>query len=108
MVEPGRAAGFPQRTVLEPGFFLVAHPVRRYEFLDRHVPVEHLVAGQPDSAHAAGADRLAETIPTGDAHASDRHPRPHRRLGFRIVRRGPVRNSDHPGTAYTTRLSRYD
>ena len=80
MVEPAGAARLTQRAVAQPGLLVVGHPVRRDELLDGDVPVEHLVAGQPDPAHAAGTDRLEQAIPTGDEHASDRHRAPTRRL----------------------------
>jgi hypothetical protein len=96
VVEPGGAAGLTERTVAEFVLLVVGQPVRRDELLDGDVAVEHFVAGHPDPAHASGADRLEETIPTGDEHQPDRHPPPFRST-TRIVSTGGPAKRRSPG-----------
>ena len=45
---------------------VVGEPGRRHDLLDRDVAVQHLVARQPDPAHAAGADQVEQPVATRD------------------------------------------
>ena len=64
MVEPGRGTRLPQGPRAQLGPLVVGQPGRRNHLLDRHLAVQHLVAGPPDPAHAA-RDPPGRTAGTG-------------------------------------------
>jgi hypothetical protein len=86
VIQASGAPGLAERAIAQPVLLVVGHPVGRDELLHRDVSIEHFVTGHPDPAHASSADRLVETIPTGDEHPPDRH-QPPIRLTPRIVSR---------------------
>jgi hypothetical protein len=68
MVELGRSPGLAERAVAQFVALGLGQPVRRDDLLDRHVTVQHLIAGEPDPAHPAAADRLQQAVPAGNPH----------------------------------------
>jgi hypothetical protein len=66
VAQPGRGAGLAQRAPLH-RVPLAGHQLRwQDDLLDRDVAVERLVAGEPDFAHAAPAERVAQPVAAGE------------------------------------------
>jgi hypothetical protein len=75
MAQPGRGAGLAQGPLLSGVAVAGGQFVRQLDLLDRDIPVEHLVVGHPDPPHAAGTERLAQPIPSGDRYRRGSHAR---------------------------------
>jgi hypothetical protein len=73
MVHAGRGARLAQRPLAQLQPLVVGQSERQRDFLDRHVTAENLVAGQPDAAHAAGANRTTEPVAPHDADIFNGH-----------------------------------
>ncbi len=76
VLHPGQRASLPHRPGPHGPLFVVGESGRGDQFLERHVPPEHLVPGVPDPAHAALADRSEDAVPAGNHRLLiRRHPR---------------------------------
>jgi len=97
VIKPSRRAGLAKTTLPEliplPG----AELWRPEDLLDRHVPVEELVAGQPDKAHPATADDSPQPVPPGEDVLP---PQSARSPGY-----PPARLGNNQSTAITTALN---
>ena len=70
-MEPDSSAGpaFPERALALLVDQLLVGPGRRQHLLDRDLPAEQLVAGQPHGAHPATTELGLEPVPPGDEAA---------------------------------------
>ena len=66
VVEPGRGLGLTQHPLERGGPLLSGEGVGDLYFLEGHVTVEKLIAGTPDHAHGATAQRRLQTVTPGD------------------------------------------
>ncbi|PRX21541.1 hypothetical protein CLV67_106321 [Actinoplanes italicus] len=97
MVETSGAACLTEGPSMHAVLFSIGHPRGRHDFLDGHVAVQHLVPGQPDPAHPAGADRFQKAVPVCDEHLPDRHRHPPITSGIRIITHRPPKERRSPG-----------
>jgi hypothetical protein len=72
MGQPRRGPGLAQRLPVQ-RVLVVGEARGQEDLLERHGPVEHLVVGFPDPAHAARAQDLAQAIPLVNGHRPGSH-----------------------------------
>jgi hypothetical protein len=65
MVQPCGGPRLPLGALVEYRAVFVAQPAVDQDLFDRHVPVQHLVPGAPDGAHATLADMRQQPVTTG-------------------------------------------
>ena len=73
VVQPGRRPCLPRRPRDQVGPLGVWQAHREQHFLDRDIPVKHLVMPPPHAAHAALPDRLNQPEPPADQGARPTH-----------------------------------
>ena len=69
MAQPRGDPALPQRPLALLVGFRRADPDRRQDLLDRHLPAQQFVAGQPHGAHPATTELGLEPVPAGDEAA---------------------------------------